>query len=760
MAQGQVQGVGFRPFLWRLARTLDLTGFCRNTSAGVETEIQGSGAQIAEFERRLASDLPPLARIVASRRSFIPPAPEETRFEICESQTGTSQNILVSPDITVCENCLADIRAAGNRRSGYAFTNCTDCGPRFSITRSLPYDRSQTAMACFELCPACAEEYHNPADRRFHAQPVACAQCGPQIWFVRKGEASLPNSENTRNVIEKAGEALLAGKILALRGLGGFQLACNAMDRGAVQRLRDAKGRPHKALALMSADLAGARELAEIDRETEALLTGRQKPIVLCQLRPDAAPRAWICPDTSDIGIMLPYTPLHALLLDWLAARGCRHLVVTSGNRKGEPICLGNREALAKLANLADAWLLHNRDILCRVDDSVIGLDAEGPLVFRRARGYVPEPLALAGSGKPVLGCGAQLKATFCIGRGSHAFLSQHIGDLEHPGCADFYEEAYAHLAGLLEASPALIVRDLHPDFFSSKFGEDRGRALNVPVIGLQHHAAHAAACLAENGIYEPCLALCLDGTGLGPDNTIWGGELLEINLAEPAWRRRGSLVPFRLPGGEKAIREPWRIATALRWQLGETDFSGRDQALVRMLEKRLNSPVTTSAGRLFDAVAAQLGLCDAITYEGQAAIRLESSARKAASLPADFAQAPLKMQDDLEALDGAQIFGIVTSAFREGASAPEAAYLFHDLLAFGFAELAARVARKVGIRRVGLTGGVFCNRLFRSLILRRLKERELEPVLHRETSPGDGGIAFGQVVWGRQMLNSGKLPG
>ena len=752
VVQGQVQGVGFRPFVWRLARALSLNGFCRNTAAGVEIEIQGENGALESFEKRLCDDLPPLAKIASLDRLELPPLSGGTPFRILASEGGAGQNILVSPDVAICENCLADIRNPQNRRFGYPFANCTDCGPRFSITAALPYDRANTTMACFPLCEACAAEYSDPGDRRFHAQPVACSICGPQVWYVERGESPLPSPDNVKDAIARAGERLLQGGIVALRGLGGFQLACRADSGQAVEKLRRRKARPHKALAVMCADLEAAAQLAEIDPVHRELLTGRQKPITLCPAWPESGLQAWIHPDTTQIGLMLPYTPLHALLLDWLGQRGCGHLVMTSANRSGEPICLSNREALRKLDSLADGWLLHNRDILSRVDDSVVGADVHGKVFFRRARGYVPEPVPLRGLKGAVLGCGAQMKAAFCLTRGQDAFLGQHIGDLENTSCADFYDEAYAHLENLLAVRPQLVVHDLHPDFYSTGFALRKAAELGAPAVALQHHVAHAAACLAENGVYEPALALCLDGTGLGQDGQIWGGELLYVDLSVPDWRRLGSLSPFPLPGGEKAIVEPWRTATALRWQLGKDSFSSRERPILEMLEKAVNCPATTSAGRLFDAVAALAGVCETVTYEGQAAIRLETAALGAGApdAPAAFR---LASRAGLEQLDSLHLYAEAREMLRLGASANEAAYRFHVNLAAGFAAMAAKCAALHGIGQVALTGGVFNNSLLRGLLVRELEHKGLKALTHNATPPGDGCIALGQAAWGRQLL-------
>lgn len=790
-ASGQVQGVGFRPFVWRLAHEGSLTGSVRNTADGVRIEVQGEPRAVAAFGRRLREELPPLARLTGVAEAELAPVAGEREFRILESEGAAGHTVLVSPDVAICEDCLAEMRDPSDRRFGYAFTNCTNCGPRFTITRSIPYDRAVTSMACFPLCPACAAEYANPADRRFHAQPIACPECGPRLWFVdaargaRGPEATGPTPENQADALARAGQLLLDGGILALKGLGGFQLMCDARDEKAVATLRRRKLRPHKALAVLAHDLAAAREVCRVSPEVERLLTGPEKPIVICPRRDDSAPgsglAANIAPDSATVGLMLPYTPLHAALCDWLAAQGgaAPLLVATSGNPHGEPLCLGNREALSRLKDMADGWLLHDRDILVRVDDSVVLVpeEAAGPAFpVRRARGYVPRPVALPdfgtreGEAPCVFGAGAGLKAAFCLTRGGEAFMGQHIGDLESPATLGFYDEAAQRLEELLEVRPKALVCDLHPDFPSSRRAEERARREGLPLYRLQHHAAHAAAVLAEHGVTSPALALCLDGTGLGTDGTIWGGELLSMDLGAPEWRRLGRLSPFRLPGGEAAIREPWRIARALarlagrdwspeRAPQGEQAPGARALAAVdALLDRGLNSPATSSCGRLFDAVAAALGLCLSISYEGQAAIRLETAARAwleahGGRMPEPWAVPLRETEDGLLELDSAALFAEVLRAREEGREAGEIAARFHASLARGFADMAARAAEKPGLRKVGLSGGSLQNPLLSARLREELAARGLEPLGHTQVPPGDGGLALGQAVWGARML-------
>ncbi|MBD5416807.1 MAG: carbamoyltransferase HypF [Desulfovibrio sp.] len=792
-ASGQVQGVGFRPFVWRLATEGRLTGSVRNTADGVRIEVQGEASAVVAFGRRLREELPPLARLTGVIEAELAPVAGEAEFRILESEGAAGHTVLVSPDVAICEDCLAEMRDPADRRFGYAFTNCTNCGPRFTITRSIPYDRAVTSMACFPLCPACAGEYTNPADRRFHAQPIACPECGPRLWFVDAGaagrgpEATGPTPENRADALARAGQLLLDGGILALKGLGGFQLLCDARNEKAVATLRRRKSRPHKALAVLAHDLAAAREACRIGPAAERLLTGTEKPIVICPRREDrsALPDS-IAPDSATVGLMLPYTPLHAALCDWLATHGAAPLLVaTSGNPHGEPLCLGNREALARLADMADGWLLHDRDVLVRVDDSVVMVPEEedaAPLPVRRARGYVPRPVALAqfpgaeGEAPCVFGAGAGLKAAFCLTRGREAFMGQHIGDLESPATLGFYDEAAQRLEELLEVRPEALVCDLHPDFPSSRRAEERAQREGLPLYRLQHHAAHAAAILAEHGVTSPALALCLDGTGLGTDGTIWGGELLFMDLSAPEWRRLGRLSPFALPGGEAAIREPWRIACSLARLSGlewspeaapPDDAAPAAAALAAvdaLLDRGLNSPATSSCGRLFDAVAAALGLCTAITYEGQAAIRLESAARAwlaahGGELPEPWAVPLREGEDGLLTLDSAALFAEVLRARRGGRDAGEIAARFHASLARGFADMTARAAEKLGLLTVGLSGGSFQNLILSARLREEFAARGLTPLSHAQVPLGDGGLALGQAVWGARMLAQGRAP-
>lgn len=774
LVSGQVQGVGFRPFVWRLAFRHKLSGFVRNTSHGVSIEAQGLPCNISSFAASLLKELPPLAKITSLEEKVLEPVEAEDSFAILPSIGLAGQNVLASPDMAPCPDCLREMRDPADPRHNHPFISCTNCGPRFSIIKSLPYDRAATTMGCFKLCPLCNSQYANPADRRFHAQPVACPECGPRIWFMERGEQPGKKFMAPEVALQKAVEHLAAGKILALKGLGGFQLVCDATNREAVKELRQRKNRPHKALAIMAKDLESVSVFCDLLPEHSAVLESPEKPIVLCPLKPGVAILApQIAPDNADVGVMLPSTPLHVLLFDKLKQNV--PLVMTSANPRGEPLCLGNREALERLDGLADCWLLHDRDIQARVDDSVVAIrpreegfsdsgSTPAQLFLRRARGYVPRPVRLAGTGPAVLGTGGELKATFCLTRKDEAFVSQHIGDMENLAVQDFYQSSFKHFERLLETRPEAVVHDLHPDFMTSHFARQLSRERNIPVFALQHHAAHAAAVVAEYGILDPALVLCLDGTGLGCDGSIWGGELVLIDAGSAFWQRVGSLSTFLLPGGDEATRHPWRIARALQKQCEHEDASHLPQgalaAIDEMLRSSLNCPPTSSCGRLFDAVSAQLGLCESVTYEGQAAIRLETCAQKwlkSHRQPPSWQIDP-GMNSGLMEIDSGELFLHICRSLDSGMDKGEIAARFHAGVANAFSLLAAEAARKYGINRIGLAGGVLQNALLARLLTRNLVSHGLEVMIPAELPAGDGGISLGQAFWGHRLLAIGKL--
>lgn len=765
LVAGQVQGVGFRPFVYRLARELELGGFVQNTPEGVVIEVEGTTDAVAAFGRRLPAEIPPLARILHHDQTPAEPS-GETAFRIDKSAPGSGHEVLISPDVATCPDCLADMTDPANRRYRYPFTNCTNCGPRYTITRSVPYDRETTSMACFPLCPDCAAEYADPADRRFHAQPNACPVCGPKVWLTDASGTRLAEGDAA---IRRLARALADGAIAAVKGLGGFHLLCDATNDAVVRELRRRKHRPSKALAVMVPHLDAAKRIGAVGPRAEELLTGTARPITLVPVRPESGLSPAIAPDTTEIGIMLPYTPLHHILLgDYAAAIGGDRpaaLVATSGNAGGEPISLGNREALARLAAIADIFLLHNRDILIRTDDSVVrpleadiapdGGHTPRHMFLRRARGYVPTPVILPVSGPPVAGLGPMLKATLCLTKGNQAFVSQHIGDLESLEAFGFYQEILDHLQGVLKVRPEALVADLHPEYPSTRFALEQHA---VPVLRLQHHVAHIYAVLAEHGLMEPVLGLALDGTGLGEDGTLWGGECLLVDPTAGTHERLGHFAPMRLPGGDAAVREPWRIAQACHFLLGDKEpgdglpwpwITGRESAtrlVGTMLEKGLNCPVTTSCGRLFDAVAAAIGVRQAIDYEGQAAILLERVQDMAEPRP--YA-CPIDLSASPARLETLELFRQAATDAAQGESAGRIARRFHLGLVAGLAALAGEMAARTGIARVALSGGVLQNRTIATLLPSALRERGLIPLSQRRVPSNDGGISLGQAFYG-----------
>ncbi|MDL2216238.1 carbamoyltransferase HypF [Desulfovibrio sp. OttesenSCG-928-M14] len=796
VVQGQVQGVGFRPFIFKLAESEALTGFVRNSPRGVVIEIQGQEPGLEAFTRRLHSELPPLALLTGFTQEKLPPLEGESDFRISQSTAGSTHAVLISPDTCTCSDCLADMTQIDNRRFNYPFTNCTNCGPRYTITRSIPYDRAETSMACFPLCPECRAEYDNPRDRRFHAQPNACPVCGPKVWLCAgndPGDEShdrpwqgLPQGDEA---LEKLSQALLRGQIAAIKGLGGFHLACDACDSKAVAVLRERKQRPHKPFAVMAADLDQIRRFAHAGPEEQALLLAPERPIVLCPAREQNGLSPLLSPDSALVGVMLPYTPLHfalfAHLTKALAAKGDTRpavLVMTSGNPGGEPICLGNREALNRLGNMADLFLLHDRDILIRVDDSVVRpLSGRGSRFYRRARGYVPRPTNMAKqSGQPpapnlpcVLGAGAELKNTLCLTKGSEAFVSQHIGDMANLESAAFHESIREHLAALLRVRPQVIVRDLHPDYLASGMADDLAARHNLPLFRLQHHAAHGFALLAEHAFAGKALVLALDGTGLGEDGALWGGEclLLDSGPQGPTWQRLAHLAPMDLPGAEAAIREPWRIAHALLLRLGLYDESlplpwlpeqsGTAAFIPAMLERRINTQTSTSCGRLFDAVSALLGLCSVTSYEGQAAIRLEEAQGPKAweYNPKPLYACPVctPASKGPLVLDTHALFVALARDAWQGTAIRELALGFHHSLAAALSGLAVSLAAQHGVTHVGLSGGCLQNLTLSMLLARNLESAGLQVLEHRQMPPGDGCISLGQAYWGVLTLRAAK---
>ncbi|WP_029893704.1 carbamoyltransferase HypF [Desulfohalovibrio reitneri] len=768
---GQVQGVGFRPFVYRRAVKRGLTGHVANTPDGVVVEVQGPSEEVEGFGRDLAERAPPLARIVSLDREEAPQVEGEESFAIHKSSAGEGHNVLISPDTAVCADCLRELFDPADRRFLYPFINCTNCGPRYTITRSIPYDRPETSMACFPLCPACREEYEDPLDRRFHAQPNACPECGPRVWLTDAGGEKLAEGGEA---LERLAEELNRGRIAAVKGLGGFHLAVDAADQGAVAELRRRKHRHGKPLAVMVPDLEAARALAEVNEAEAELLAGPQRPITLLRARPDAGLAPGLSPDTEYLGVMLPYTPLHHVLFHHFRALrdSPPALVMTSGNRSGDPIALGNREALSRLSDIADLFLLHDRDILIRADDSVTRVLPAGPdcpkavettrrtQFLRRARGWTPSPVFLPGDGPRVLGVGPELKNTLCLSKGDQAFVSQHIGDMENLETFGFHQEIQEHLRSILRVEPELLVHDLHPDYMTTRYAAEQDR---WPTAGLQHHFAHAHAVLAENRFEEPALCLALDGTGFGEDGGLWGGELLYVDPASLAHRRLARLAHLPLPGGEQAIRQVWRMGQAALHALGESPegwpwMEREAQAagvVAQMLAKGLNCPPSSSCGRLFDAASALLGLCRKIDYEAQAAILLEEAQARAVEGAYPL---PLREADEagVRVMDSLELLAALVADVRAGVGRDAAARRFHAGLARGLADAAETMAREAGTRTVALSGGVLLNRTMAVDLPRELAARGLTPLVHRELPPGDACVSLGQVAWGRRLLALG----
>lgn len=759
---GAVQGVGFRPFIYRIALENNLTGNVKNSPEGVLIELQGPSAALENFAADLTMQLPPLASIVTCESEALPAVENEATFEIVKSSGGEGHSVLISPDVATCDDCLSDMNDPENPRYLYPFTNCTNCGPRYTITRSIPYDRDKTSMSCFPMCPMCSEEYENPLDRRFHAQPNACPDCGPHVWLTDSTGQKL--ARETQAIRELARQ-LAAGKIAATKGLGGFHLVCDAASTTATATLRDRKHRYGKPLAVMVPDLATAKELAHLTEAEEQWLTGNKRPIVLSHMKSPSPLAEGIAPDTAYIGLMLPYTPLHHVLLKFYAEECPTErpaaLVMTSGNYSSEPISIGNREALSRLSEIADIFLFHNRDILIRCDDSVIRLLEDEVQFLRRARGFTPAPVFLSDHGETVLGTGPELKTTLALTKGDQAFVSQHIGTMENLETYAFYKEIAAHLESILQVTPKAIVRDMHPDYMTTEFANTFSAERSIPEFTLQHHYAHIHAVMAENRFDGACIGLALDGTGYGENGTLWGGECLLVDNKSLEHQRLAHFTPIHLPGGEAAIREPWRIAQACLHQLGLRHPGSRlwpwwtaqekgARMVTQMLDRGVNSPLSSSCGRLFDAVSAMLGLKTAVSYEAEAAIALEF-----AQDMEETEAYPVLLQKTGEPtiLDTLGLFAYVVEDWENEVPVGRIARRFHLGLIQGLAHMTATFAEVLGIQEIGLSGGVMLNETMSTLLPRALRELGLKPLMHTELPPGDACISLGQAAYGMRRL-------
>ncbi len=748
--RGVVQGVGFRPYVWSLAHRHELAGSVRNTSGAVVVEVEGTSASLDRFGIELVALAPPLSRIDHVSVSAL--APDSARgFVILKSRAVRGAYQPIAPDAATCPACLAELFDPSDRRYRYPFINCTNCGPRFTIIEDVPYDRALTTMRHFEMCALCAAEYADPANRRFHAQPDACPDCGPRVWFADRAGA-----EQRGDAIAAAAAALGRGEVVAVKGLGGFQLAVPAHDAEAVRRLRVRKHRPHKPFAVMAADSDGVRAIAVVDDAELAALTSSARPIVLLRRRPGQhAVAPAVAPGLDEVGVMLPSTPLHHLLLERVGAP----LVMTSGNVSDEPIAKDNDEAVTRLSGIADAFLLHDRDIYARYDNSVVRVVAGEQHVMRRARGYCPLPIEVATgpAAPPVLAMGAHLKNTFCILRDGRAFVGPHIGDLDHPDSLRHQEEALGTYLHLFRTSPGAVAADLHPDYASTGIAERWWRDGAHPVR-VQHHHAHIASVMAEHGLRGPLLGVAFDGTGLGEDGTIWGGEFLLCD--ETGYRRIGHLAPVLQPGGDRCAREGWRMAIAYLRAAGLEDgrlpawftsaAGGPDERRWRLVSRLAAAggpaaPVTTSAGRLFDAVASLLGVAHSSSFEASAAMRLETLAR---SVPTGAAEAiPVRRSGTPLVLDTTALVMTLVDQRRAGRDVAELAAAFHESLAAAVALACVELAHANRVTRVALSGGVFQNALLLARTSELLRGVSFDVYVNNAVPANDGGVSLGQAL-------------
>ncbi|MBX7223917.1 MAG: carbamoyltransferase HypF [Blastocatellia bacterium] len=756
LVRGIVQGVGFRPFIHTQAQRHVVKGRVYNDAAGVVIDLEGDSKSIAGLFEEIILRPPPLAVIDKVECRVGLPAANYEDFQILESVVEGAKAVPISVDVATCADCLRELFSPSDRRFRYPFINCTNCGPRFTIVEGVPYDRQRTSMRDFEMCPSCRREYENPWDRRFHAEPIGCSNCGPVLELV-DAQGNKFNPRSGEDLISCAQRLLREGKILAVKGLGGFHLVCDALNHEAVNRLRERKYRQAKPFALMAASLAVVRRLAVVSAEEEALLQSVQRPIVLLEKRPDAGLPVTLAPGAKTFGFMLPYTPLHYLLLENRSGP----LVMTSGNVSDEPICFENSEAARRLPGIADVFLRHNRRITIRTDDSVARVQAGRVQLLRRSRGYAPAPLRLGfRAAKEILACGAELKNTFCLVRDEWAYLSHHIGDLENLETLDSFTNGISHFQKLFDLHPEVVAYDLHPDYLSTKY------ALSVEDIpgkvGIQHHHAHIASCLADNRAEGEVIGVAMDGLGWGADGKIWGGEFLVADFIQA--ERVGHLAYLPLPGGTQAIKEPWRMAAMYLWQaygdeflnLNLPFFGQVDRASLKTLQKMaaagVNCPETSSMGRLFDAVSALLGLKLKVTYEGQAAIELETLAAADDSVGYRFEI------DGTGVIHAGPVIQNLVGDLIDEIPASRIAARFHVAVAQLILEMAVDIRDRQKLKRVALSGGVFQNGLLLKLVSRRLADAGFELLAHSRVPAGDGGIALGQAAIANALLAAGRI--
>jgi len=745
-ARGVVQGVGFRPFVYQLATKYNLKGWVCNTSEDVKIEVQGESKDVKHFLSELQDNVPPLASIEHITVTYHPPV-DYTSFEIRHSIAEEGKYQLVSPDIATCPACLKEIFSPKDRRYHYPFTNCTNCGPRFTIIEDIPYDRPKTTMRSFIMCPDCQAEYDNPLDRRFHAQPNACPKCGPRLELLD----ARGNHVETSDVIAAASQLLKNGKILAIKGLGGFLLACDATSEKAIQLLRQRKRRPFKPLAIMIADMEEARRHCYISEAEEKLLTSQQSPIVLIRWKPESTVCQAVAPNLKYLGVMLPYTPLHHILLREMGLP----LVMTSGNISEEPIAKDNDETIRRLSGIADYFLVHNRDIYARYDDSVTVIERGEVQLTRRARSYAPYPIHLPFTAKQVLGCGAEEKNTFCLTKDSYAFISQHIGDMENLETLEHFQNTLALYKKLFRIEPEIIAYDLHPEYLPTKYALELGSQFShLKLVPVQHHHAHIVSCMVDNNVENPVIGVALDGTGYGSDGHIWGGEFLVADYK--AFQRMGHLEYLPLPGGSVAIKRPYRTAIGyLLKLLGEDSLSTKlaflkqvdaveIELIKRQIQTGLNSPLNSSLGRLFDAVSALIDVRGEIDYEGQAAVELEMIAYDAGD---DSYPYSITEHDGTNIIQLKELLSAIVKDLYQGVSKATISARFHNTVAQMICEMCQLIARKTGINRVALSGGVFQNRLLLRKVVPLLESTGFSVLTHKQVPCNDGGISLGQAV-------------
>lgn len=743
LVKGIVQGVGFRPFIYNLAIAHSLKGWVLNSTEGVSIEAEGDKSVLADFVDRVQHKAPPLASVDSVDVKYLPPAHYDT-FVIRHSAGDKSKYIKISPDVCTCDDCLDELFHTQDRRYRYPFLNCTNCGPRFTIIKDIPYDRENTTMHGFRMCPSCQAEYDDPTNRRFHAQPNACPVCGPRVTLE-----DLQNEIQCDDPVRRAIELLCAGKIIAVKGLGGFHLACDAENDDAVKTLRERKRRTYKPFAIMFANMEKIGQYCSVTEEEEQLLKNVQRPIVLLKKLPNSAISTSVAPNNNHFGAMLPYTPLHHLLLDSPLSA----LVMTSGNISEEPIAVDNNEAERRLADLADYFLVHNRDIHMRCDDSVAVVHKGHQVMTRRSRGYAPYPVDLDFSMKEVLACGPELKNTFCLTKDNHAFVSHHIGDLQNIEAYNYYQDTIEHYKNLFRVDPEVVAYDLHPEYLSTKYALAQE---NIELVGVQHHHAHVVSCMAENGLDQQVIGVACDGTGYGPDGAIWGCEFLIADQSD--FRRYAHLKYIPLPGGDAAAREPYRMAISYLYSTFGEDFAsidipfikrmdGKKTAMIgRMIERGINAPLTSSCGRLFDAVSSLIGVRDVVTYEAQAAIELEMIAASDVSEAYKYEISAATSSTCLT-IDVREMFREIVSDLKRNISKAVVSAKFHNTVANFIVMVCEHIRGNYGINEVVLSGGVFQNRYLLTVVCHELEDRGFVPYFHKRVPTNDGGISLGQAV-------------